>query len=227
MNLTNLIGKQVFAIYEGEMVGTISDIILNNHNSKISALKIFDEEENEYIIKFNNIVKLNELCLISNKTKLSEISEIKKSSYLGKLVVSENAELLGTINDLIFESNGNVSCFITDCGKNLNPKHLTYRKQFVYYCQKKICINNYKPKSKISSSLKDVKVSVLNFDSNFVLPNKIQFNTDTIIGKTVKDTLFGLNNEIIIKANQIINERIIEDASKHNRLNQLYFLANK
>ena len=59
---------------------------------------------------------------------------------------------------------------------------------------------------------------------NFV-PKRVQYNPETIIGKVAKNDLIGINNEIIIKANQVITEKIIKDATKHNRLNQLYFIA--
>ena len=42
MNLTNLFGKQVFALYEGEIVGTVSDAIFNRDLTKVAGLKIFD-----------------------------------------------------------------------------------------------------------------------------------------------------------------------------------------
>ena len=59
MNLTNLFGKQVFALYEGEVVGTVCDAIFNKDLTKVSGLKMFDLEENEFEIKFTSIKAMN------------------------------------------------------------------------------------------------------------------------------------------------------------------------
>ena len=44
MNLTNLFGKQVFALYEGEIVGTVCDAIFNRYLKQVTSLKVFDAE---------------------------------------------------------------------------------------------------------------------------------------------------------------------------------------
>ena len=103
---------------------------------------------------------------------------------------------------------------------------MSFRKEFIFYSTEKINISSYKPKNKKVLSLANIKVNILEFEStpnqNFT-PTKITFNPSSILGKVVKCDLLGINNEVIIKTNQIITQKIIDDASKHNRLNQLYY----
>lgn len=228
MNLTNIIGKQVFALYEGEIVGTICDVVFNRDLTKVSALKMFDQDENEYEIKFSSIKALNDCVILANKDKLLAYFEKANKTPMFKQTITENANTLGKIWDCDITEKGAIAGFITDKNEILEPKNIYLRKNFVYYSKTKLLNKNIHPKKNVAN-LENIKVNILPFDNkntdNFV-PSKLQFNTDTILGKVAKDTLFGVNNEIIIKANQIISEKTIEDATRHNRLNQLYFIAN-
>ena len=229
MKLTNLFGKQVFALYEGEIIGTISSAIFNNDLTRVSCLKMFDLEENEFEIKFCSIKAMNDCVIIANKEKLSIYYDKHKKTPMFKPVITEDALNYGKIIDCELEKNGKINAFLTNTNLSLEPTKIYLRKNFAYYSNTKLITKNIYPK-KYNVPLEDIKVNILNFDTtphteNF-MPNKLQYNTDSILGKIAKDTLFGINNEIIIRANQIINEKTIEDASRHNRLNQLYFLAN-
>lgn len=228
MNLTNIIGKQVFALYEGEIIGTVCDVVFNRDLTKVSALKMFDQDENEYEIKFSMVKALNDCVIIANRDKLLTYFDKNNKSPMFKPAITEKATRLGKICDCDLTEKGAIKGFITDNNEILEPKYIYLRKNFVYYSKTKLLNRNIYPKKNVAS-LENIKVNILPFDNkntdNFV-PSKLQFNTDTILGKVAKDTLFGVNNEIIIKANQIISEKTIEDASRHNRLNQLYFIAN-
>lgn len=229
MNLTHLFGKQVFALYEGEIVGTICDAIFSSDLTKVTGLKMFDQDENEYEIKFSKIKAMKDCVVIANKEKLSIFYEKLKKTPLFKPVITENADTLGKVVDCIVGADGTIEHFVTDINSMLEPSKIYLRKRFIYYSEAKFVCKNVCPKKAISS-LENIKVNILSFDAkqkydNFV-PNKLQYNAESIVGKTAKATLFGVNNEVIIKANQTISEKTIEDASRHNRLNQLYFLAN-
>ena len=104
----------------------------------------------------------------------------------------------------------------------------TIRKNFILFCNKKIVISRLRPKNK-DINLNKIKVNILkinDINKNEIMPSKLKYNPQNILGKISKGDLMGMNNEIIIKTNQTITEKTIKDATKHNRLNQLYYLAN-
>ncbi|MBE7074729.1 MAG: hypothetical protein E7376_01960 [Clostridiales bacterium] len=229
MQISNLFGKQVFALYEGEIIGTIIDANFNASFNKVLSLKLFDMEENEFELKINNIKAIGECIILSNKTKLNIFLDRQKKSPMFKPVIDENANLFGKIIDCEIDEKGNVLYYLTDTQTQLSADNIYIRKNFVYYCTNKFVADNLKPRVKVNS-LDNIKVNILQFENSKsydnIVPSKLQYNTDTILGKVAKSNLFGVNNEIIIKANQVINEKTIEDATRHNRLNQLYFIAN-
>lgn len=117
--------------------------------------------------------------------------------------------------------------------------------------EKKVNIARMKPATKILvENLPNIKVSILeesqlamspilsvvNSDLNkkdvfsgrafqpekrsALLPKSLN-NPRAIIGKNAKETLIGLNGEIIVKKGQLITERIYENAKKHSKLFEL------
>lgn len=229
MKLSNMYGKKIFALYEGEIVGTISESTFNLENNKVKSFKIFDNEENEFELFLNDIKTLAECVIITNKNKLKPYYDINKKTLFYKEVVSELGEYLGKIIDAEIDSNGNIQNYITEKNIILLPKNIYSRKDFVFYSESKISISNYKPRKNNLLNLDNIQVKILNFEdnnnNNNIFPSKIKFNADNIVGKIAKQNLLGLNNEVIIRANQIITQRTIEDASRHNKLNQLYFIS--
>lgn len=230
MRLSNMYGKKVFALYEGEIVGTIAGSMFNSDFNKVKAFKIFDSDENEYELNFNNIKTFADCVIITNKNKLELFVDTHKQTLLYKEVISEFAEFLGKISDAEIDEKGNIINYITEKDITLLTRNIYVRKDFIFYSENKVSISNYKPRKNKQESYENIQVKILNFESNEntqdIFPSKIKFNTDSILGKIAKQNLFGLNNEVIIKANQIITERTIEDATRHNKLNQLYFISN-
>ena len=55
MKLSNLIGKQVFCVYDANILGTIHDVAFDDKYTKILGIYFFDQEENEYFLKSKNI----------------------------------------------------------------------------------------------------------------------------------------------------------------------------
>lgn len=230
MKLSNMYGKKVFALYEGEIVGTIAGSIFNSNFNKVKAFKIFDGDENEYELNFNNIKTFSDCVIITNKNKLELYVDTISKTLLYKDVISEFAEFLGKISDAEIDEKGNIQHYITEKDVALLTKHIYIRKDFIFYSENKIVVANYKPKKNKIEYLDNIKVKILNFESNEkernIFPSKIKFNADAIIGKVARQNLVGLNNETIIKENQIISEKTIQEAIRHNKLNQLYFISN-
>jgi len=225
MYLTNLYGKQVFALYEGEVVGTIANATFNDKLTKIISFKIFDNEENEFELKTSQIRAFNDCFIISNTSKLLPFIEFNKVNPIFKNVIDSSANFIGKIIDCEIDERFNILNFKTDKRINLLPANIYLRKNFVYYTENKFNAGSVKilKKNPLLEEIKVKKLNLSNSAENFT-PTKVQINTNSMIGRVVKDSLFGLNNEIIIKNNQVVTEKIIKEAIKHNRLNQLYFL---
>ena len=223
MKLTNLIGKQVYSIYEGEILGTISGATFNNSLNKIKSFRVFDKDDNEYEILLCDIKALSDCVVVTNKNKLSIMVGDEERSPMFKDVIDESAKMCGKIIDAEISENGLIESFITSENVAAKPELIYLRKDFVYLSSTPIKISNFRPRLNKPSSLKEITVNIM--ESKDFLPRRATFNANSIVGKIAKSDLFGINNEIIIKANQQITQKIVTEATKHNRLNQLYYIA--
>lgn len=229
MKLTELYGKQIYSLYEGEILATISGACFSANLNKIKSFKVFDQEENEFSLPIANIKAMSDFVIVSNKNKLDMYLEDTSKSPMFKLVLNNKANSLGKVVDAEINDLGIIDHFITDNNECLKPENIYIRKDFIFYSTTPICISNLRPKKKKIQTLSNINVNILNFEKHYsqenFIPKKLQYNPESILGKISKGDLFGLNNELIIKANQTITEKIVSDASRHNRLNQLFYLA--
>lgn len=56
-------------------------------------------------------------------------------------------------------------------------------------------------------------------------PTRIFVNSNLLIGKIVINEILGFNNELIAKKNDVINQKIINKAKSHNKLNLLSYYS--
>ena len=142
--------------------------------------------------------------------------------------MDKTAKDCGIIVDVDVSNSGTINNYITSKSMVIKPDNMYFRKDYVYHSPSRVFISNYRPRDKKNDNSK-IMVKILDktdLSTSRFTPSKIQYNPESILGKTAKDDLFGLNNEVIIKTNQTITKRVVDDATKHNRLNQLYFIAN-
>ena len=226
MNLSNIIGKQIYTIYEGEMVGTILAANFNYDYKRVIGFTIFNKEDDEFYLPISNIKSIGDFVIISNKTKLQN-NIFQTGSPMYTQILDNDANDCGRIIDIDINNSGVINHYITSNSMQVKPNSTYVRKDFIYYSPNKVFISNYKPRSKkVDPSKIVVKILNDNESATRFIPSKIQYNPESILGWIAKGDLFGFNNEIIIKTNQTITKKTIDDAIKHNRLNQLYYIAN-
>ena len=225
MKITELFGKQIYSIFEGEDIGTIISASFSDSLNKIKSFKIFDLYDNEYCLPFKNIKAINSYVLITNKNKLLPNFDLPSKNPFFKIVIDSKATSLGKIIDAEIDTYGNIIHFITEKNEILEAKRMIVRKDFVYYPKEKVKLANYRPKSKVLET-ESIRVNILDDkQTKKIIPTKLSFNPAQILGKTVKTDLFGKNNEIIIKTNQQISQKTIDEATRHNCLNQLFYIS--
>ena len=81
-------------------------------------------------------------------------------------------------------------------------------------------INNTQPiNNNVQSDLTEKKENYKIY--NQPTPQKLVGNTNFLIGRKAIKTIYGINNEIIIKKDNIINAKNLESAKKHSKLVEL------
>lgn len=229
MNLSQIIGTEVFSIYDKSEIGVIYSVQINKTRTKIDGFFIFDADENEFYLPFKNLLGINNFVTIKNIEQLSNLLPESNLNPLGKKVISIDGQDYGKITDIIFEKDGKITALKTS-QKDISLTEIASMGDIVILGEK-TKVSNYKPKknthlSKITAE-SNFSVKIMSFESSSssvkISPPKLTINSNYLVGKKAKTDLIGLNNELIVKKNQIITEKMIEMAKIHNKFNQLYY----
>lgn len=224
MKLSNIIGKQVFDIYNSKIWGTINEAVFDERFKKILGFYFFDEEENEYYIKTQNIYSVLDFVTIKNSTKISNDYMLNKPlSPLGKKIIGTDGKDYGVLNNLELDDKYNILEFVSNKECIKIDKIISVSSCIVVG---EINLCKFKPKNK-KTFLNDLTISVMKMDepeTNFkLMPSKITVNSDILIGKKLSKDIIGKNNELILKQNQTITPKQVILAKQHEKLNELFY----
>lgn len=233
--VSEIISKEVISIYECESIGTIKNVILNSNLTKVLKFIFFnDDTDTESCVLINNLYSLSEDgILVKNLSKI-DFNVDEENNPINKKIYTISANDFGKIKDIIIDKKGNVIKYISTKDNEILPTNVI---SFGSICiandaQQKIKISSFKPRSefiKPSNILDNIQVHIVKMDENIkkgampTLPIKIKPNVNTLLGKKVSKTITGLNNEIIIRENNIISKHTIDMAKIHNKTNELIY----
>lgn len=283
--LSEIISKPVLNLYSGKIEGTVKDAIFDSAFKKIQFLKIFDDEEEEYLLATNKIYNVGSSSLVikNSEALLLETEGGKENNPINFEIFSSSGDNLGVLIDIELENNFEVKNLITQDSTIPQSNIVNISKIIIVNnTGKKIKFSNFKPKVKKGNVISTNKIKILpqpsieykinnnengeskinsetNNESNSTkndttnalesnteshkietpentiqtpqketfkistapTPQRVVGNGNFLIGRKVTKTIYGLNNEIIIKKDSIINAKNLESAKKHSKLVEL------
>lgn len=229
--LSEIISKKVISTGEGQEVGYVLCPIFEDKN--LLGFSVCDEEsELEKFLSIDDLLFCKDEVFIPSIFCMQNVIVEEGVSPLGKLVFSDDGQCLGRVEECFLEKNKikklqtnlceimqkNIACLGKDfvIFKKNNKKSIKNNKK----SQKNTKITEILPKVEILNKI-DNENNFLNF--SLALPIKAIANKSTVVGKKLTKDVYGFNNELIGKENQIITEKMIKKAVKHNKYNFLLF----
>ena len=212
--VSNLISKKVISIEEGKLVGYVLNVFFDNDVKKyLGVVVVDDESENTFLLNKEDIICSGQDCImIENSFKLQYEITLQLNNPIGKCVYDMNGQNLGFVKDV--EINGSVV-------KKIITDRCEFLQKFIYCAgddfiilgncknkrkkiNKKITEKLQLPLSQIMTKKEEEKNNIKNNEKiEQKNPIRLYVGENKLIGKRVKNNIFGLNNELIIKENQI------------------------
>lgn len=226
--INDFIGKKVVALSQGACIGYVLDVTFDENLKKMNGIVIVDEEnEDEKFLSNEKLLSQNdEYIFVESAFDCENIFQNQSTNPVGKIVFSENGDDLGRVEDVVMEKS-NVQKIVTNKSE-INVKNIIVNgSDFLIFGK-----NNKKIKKNEKIFNKNVKnmpkieiqqIKIENQKNDIAIPTKIYSSSRLLIGKLTTNDVFGYNNELIIKKNEIITKNIIEKAKKHNKLTFLMF----
>ena len=230
MKLSDIIGKQVFDIFDATFLGTIHEVNFDKNYTKVLGFYFFDQEENEFYLKKQDIYSVGDYVTIKNANKTTKNFEIFGNLLpFGKYVVSLQGEDLGNLCDIELDDKFEITNFCTQKQK-INPKDIMVISENIVVGDKKICMFAIKNKKTNMHKLNNINVAILKMEdveqqgnTPKLMPSKITVNSDVLLGKKLSKDIIGKNNELILKQDQVITPKLVLIAKQHEKLNELFY----
>ncbi len=246
-NLKNIISKNVLCKNCGDVVGYALNIAFNKRSKKFSGIVVVDNEsEEEFFVNRSKIISSKDYVVINDFSTCLNYDDQKNFMPFGKKIISIDGVDLGRVKECFLQKKQ--CCFLVTEKAEINIKNIyNLDKKFLLFSPKKIIKKNEQKKIKNITIPKIQKVKILqekkesekiNFTIKKEIKNELKKNdlilnsknniinennnlNYVLIGKIAKINVFGINNELIIKQGEKVNEKIIKKAKNHNKLNIL------
>ena len=233
--VSEVIAKEIITLDNGQNVGYVLDVCFDNTLSKVLGYVVADEEsERENFLPKVGIKLDGEDCIfIENSYK----QELNFSGFtnnpIGKKVYSDKGGFLGIVKDVICENFTPIKLITTICeipSKNIYSNGSAC----LFFSEKKkkknkninkfnFASDNFLPKAETQNiQIQNSKFQIASTNNNKIAnPSKVMLAPSSLLNKTATCDIYGLNNELIIKEGQIINQTKIDKARKHGKINLL------
>lgn len=237
--ISGLVSKKVLSLSQGNIVGYVLNIVFDDEIKNFMGCEVVDDEsENTFFLNKKDIISVGDECVMIDDSASLQLGFFSASNNpIGKKIYDRKGIYYGRVKEV--EIKGKIVKKIITNKCEILPKYIKkIGDDFILFSQEK---NSKKQKNQNNfSSIKiDEKISeklpkIISMDglqngdktqlnSSTINKNQLRqyLNPMTLIGKIITEDLFGLNNELIAKKNEIINKKIIDVAKNHNKLNLL------
>lgn len=236
--LSSFISKKIISLKEGNEVGYVLNLAFEEDLKIFKGFIIVDDEsEHTFMLRVEKIKKISDECIVINSSSdLEFIIEDESNNPLGKIVYDKEGTNLGRVVDVVV-SGKIVKRIITDKCEFLQ-RYVYANGHYIIYGNKdksskgSVFVANNKNLPKVyieevkANVITDNKINVSDYKTNGeAKPYRIYANQDFLSGRIVTNDIFGLNNEIVAKKGEKINNKIINKAKLHNKLSLLNYYS--
>ena len=229
----NLEKLTILSLFEGEIIGTVNKLYFDRKLKKLCEIEIVSEEGLNMILPVKNVynvgknaltIKNNQAIILKNSLENGFVAPIGVKAY------SIAGEFLGVVDEITLTQKFIVEKIALDNGAVLDVK-------FVASCGKNtIVFNNMGEKFNLKNFMPEIEpktfkkeeVEIANAmpveseeKSQEIEEKKIVQNSDFLLGRICVKDITNFNNEILIKANTVINKKNLKEINKYGKLKEL------
>ena len=236
--LSSLVSKNVLSLSEGDKIGYVLNLVFDERLTTFEGCEIVaDESENSFFLSYKDFVAVGDDCVLVDDSSCLQLGFFSQNTNpIGKKIYDKFGVYYGSVEDVEIKGKSVKKIITNKC--EVLPKFI--RKigdDFILFSleknNKKIKRNKFsdiKINEKLSEKLpKIISVQEIKnqenkeLNSSLINQNQLRqfYNANSLVGKVLIQDLFGFNNELIARKNEVVNKKIIEDAKKHNKFNLL------
>lgn len=222
----------VLSLYEGELLGVVDKLYFSEKLKKLIEIELINENGVKLILPTKNIYKIGKNAITVKNNQMVYLKTDNNNLILNPInskAYSINGEYLGIIKEINFNEKFITQKISFDNNQTIGlDKLASCGKNTVIFntANAKINKNKFKPENtdKILQTNNVEQVDILSINKenkNTNKANAVQQNPDFLIGRKCVKDIFNFNNEILIKANTLVNKRNLKEIKKFGKLREL------
>lgn len=238
-----LISKKVISLDEGKYLGYVLDLAFDPSLKTFQGLLVVDDEnEGVFFLPRKEIVSFSDECVMIEGEEVMQFDLFSSSNNpLGKEVFDEKGTNLGRVSEVEVTGRYVKKIITNKCEipqKYIKKSGINYLIFGIYKNKKNSKIKSIFLHQEKIDNMKEKFPKVVASVSSEVIQEKNKIKRDenqmqirlfaspnSLLGRKITKDLFGMNNEIIARKNEIISKKIINNAKNHNKLNFLAYFS--
>ena len=223
----------ILSLYEGEIIGKVNKLFFDKKLKKLSEIEIVGEDGVKMILPTKNIYNVGKNALtIKNNQSIILRNTVEKDlvAPIGSKAYSIGGEFLGVVDEITLTSKFLTEKIVLDNGALLDFK-------FIASCGKNtIIFNSMGEKFNLKNFMPEIQPKTFKEDDVEIahaMPveeeenvqeiehKKVVQNSDFLLGRICVKDITNFNNEILIKANTVINKKNLKEINKYGKLKEL------
>lgn len=229
--LSDFIAKRVLNLSSGQIEGTIKNACFDTNFKKVENFKMFDDEDEEYLLNVKKICAVGQdAVVIRNKDAMIlaiNEAECRDFSTINMQVYSADGENIGRVTDLELTDNYRLNSLVIGDQKVSPDNIISLGQVIVTKGENSISILSKSRANPFKNSVDATrKVTILapQIEHKTTVPSvpvRAIASPNFLLGKRAVKTIYGTNNEIIIKKESPITALTLESAKRHGKLVEL------
>ncbi len=237
MYCNDLYSLSVLSLYEGELLGVVDKLYFDKKLKKLIELELIGEDDIRLILPTKNIYRIgkNAITVKNNQAVNLKVTANENASCpIGSKAYSINGEYLGSIKEISLNEKYITEKLSLDNNNTLDISTLaSFGKNTIIFndANNTIDVKKFTPNKtpKIYKTITTQNAEILPIDATNenknIVPVDTQIqqnkNPDFLLGRICSKDIYNFNNELLIKANSIVNKKNLKEIKRFGKLREL------
>ena len=224
-------GLSVLSLYEGDLLGVVDKLYFSKDLKKLVELELLCSDGARLALPTKNIYKIGKNAVVVKNNQAVTI-KMETTDYclcpVGSKAYSINGEFLGVVKEIVFNEKFATQKISLDNDNVLEVDNLaSCGKNSIIFnnANNKLSVKKFKPlttpKEFKTDNVKTAKIMPIKSEEDSSSVVKEFANSDFLLGRRCVKDIYNFNNEILIKANGLINKRNLKEIKKFGKLREL------
>ncbi len=220
----------VLSLFEGELIGAVDKLFFDKKLKKLCEIELLCEEGMKLRLNSKHIYNVGKNALTIKNNQLVELKTEGGDLCvcpIGAKAYSLTGEFLGVVQEIEMNEKYVTQKIILGNGGFLRVEDLAScgKNTMIFYGDKKVSLQSFEPKKPKAFKKKEVQVvNTMPFERDKEEKKEKQVrsqNANFLLGRICTKDIFNFNNELLIKANSVVNRKNLKEIGKFGKLKEL------